>query len=397
MGAVKALAAVSEGAELVRRCRAGDGAAWEEIVQSYSRRIYNLAYRFTSRADTAEDLTQEVFVRVYRSLDQYDPKQGDLQNWLMRLARNLIIDDYRKRQRTPHDNHADDLADQLARFEDARAAAARGDHDRSVAMLERMLARYPQTPLRAELELSRAESLLRGGHSARALQAFLELVGDPAHRGRASELWLVIGDLQLVLHRCLHAEASFGRAAQLGAARRDIARLVLAEAVGTAVAGSILGLPLGIVDVIAGQSRADVVFTGAAGHAGTTPMEARRDAVACAAEWITQVETTAREVLPLTHIRGRSLHDSFVIVDEAQSLERGVLLTVLSRLGQGSRVVLTHDVAQRDNLRVGRHDGVAAVIEKLKGHPLFAHITLLRSERSPIAALVTEMLDDLHL
>ncbi len=100
------------------------------------------------------------------------------------------------------------------------------------------------------------------------------------------------------------------------------------------------------------------------------------------------------EVLPLTHIRGRSLHDSFVIVDEAQSLERNVLLTVLSRLGAGSRVVLTHDVAQRDNLRVGRHDGVAAVIEKLKGHPLFAHVTLTRSERSPIAALVTEVLED---
>jgi PhoH-like ATPase len=92
---------------------------------------------------------------------------------------------------------------------------------------------------------------------------------------------------------------------------------------------------------------------------------------------------------------GRSLHDSFVIVDEAQSLERNVLLTVLSRLGAGSRVVLTHDVAQRDNLRVGRHDGVAAVIEKLKGHPLFAHITLMRSERSPIAALVTEMLEEI--
>ena len=100
------------------------------------------------------------------------------------------------------------------------------------------------------------------------------------------------------------------------------------------------------------------------------------------------------EVLPLTHIRGRSLHDSFVIVDEAQSLERGVLLTVLSRIGSGSRVVLTHDIAQRDNLRVGRHDGVVAVIEKLKGHPLFAHVTLVRSERSPIAALVTEMLED---
>jgi PhoH-like ATPase len=99
------------------------------------------------------------------------------------------------------------------------------------------------------------------------------------------------------------------------------------------------------------------------------------------------------EVLPLTHIRGRSLHDSFVIVDEAQSLERNVLLTVLSRMGSNSRVVLTHDVAQRDNLRVGRHDGIAAVVEALKGHPLFAHITLSRSERSPIAALVTEMLE----
>ena len=106
------------------------------------------------------------------------------------------------------------------------------------------------------------------------------------------------------------------------------------------------------------------------------------------------VERGLIEVLPLTHIRGRSLHDSFVIVDEAQSLERGVLLTVLSRIGQGSRVVLTHDIAQRDNLRVGRHDGVVAVIESLKGHPLFAHITLTRSERSQIAALVTELLEE---
>jgi PhoH-like ATPase len=103
------------------------------------------------------------------------------------------------------------------------------------------------------------------------------------------------------------------------------------------------------------------------------------------------------EVLPLTHIRGRSLHDAFVIVDEAQSLERGVLLTVLSRIGTDSRVVLTHDIAQRDNLRVGRHDGVIAVIEKLKGHPLFAHVTLTRSERSAIAALVTDLLEDVSI
>jgi PhoH-like ATPase len=100
------------------------------------------------------------------------------------------------------------------------------------------------------------------------------------------------------------------------------------------------------------------------------------------------------EILPLTHIRGRSLHDAFVIVDEAQSLERNTLLTVLSRIGQNAKVVLTHDVAQRDNLRVGRHDGVAAVIEALKGHSLFAHVTLTRSERSAIAALVTDLLDN---
>lgn len=105
------------------------------------------------------------------------------------------------------------------------------------------------------------------------------------------------------------------------------------------------------------------------------------------------VERGMLEVLPLTHIRGRSLHDAFVIVDEAQSLERNVLLTVLSRIGQNSRVILTHDVGQRDNLRVGRHDGVASVIETLKGHALFGHVTLQRSERSAIAALVTELLE----
>ena len=103
------------------------------------------------------------------------------------------------------------------------------------------------------------------------------------------------------------------------------------------------------------------------------------------------------EVLPLTHIRGRSLNDSFVIIDEAQNLERTVLLTALSRLGQGSRVILTHDIAQRDNLRVGRHDGIVSVIDTLRGHPLFGHVTLTRAERSPVAALVTQVLDSVGL
>ncbi len=97
------------GADLVRRCRTGDGAAWEEIVSGYSRRIFNLAYRFTSNVSAAEDLTQEVFVRIYNTLDQYDPGQGNLSNWLMRLARNLIIDDYRKRQRNPQNSMADSV------------------------------------------------------------------------------------------------------------------------------------------------------------------------------------------------------------------------------------------------------------------------------------------------
>jgi RNA polymerase sigma-70 factor (ECF subfamily) len=110
---LEALRAVPElnGAELVRRARAGDGVAWEEIVTSFSRRIFNLAYRFTSNPDAAEDLTQEVFIRIYRTLDQYDPKQGDLANWLMRLARNLIIDDYRHRQRNPQNTMADTVDD----------------------------------------------------------------------------------------------------------------------------------------------------------------------------------------------------------------------------------------------------------------------------------------------
>lgn len=100
------------------------------------------------------------------------------------------------------------------------------------------------------------------------------------------------------------------------------------------------------------------------------------------------------EVLPLTHIRGRTFTDTIIIVDEAQNLERNVLLTALSRTGENSRVFISSDVAQRDNLRVGRHDGIASVVEKLKGEELFAHIKLVRSERSQVAEMVTRLLDE---
>lgn len=118
-------ASEANGAELVRRCRAGDGAAWEEIVRLFSRRVFNLAYRFTNSADAAEDLTQEVFVRVYRTLEQFDARQGDLSHWLLRLARNLVIDDYRRRQRNPQDSYADDVEEHAFRLHSGGVSAHR--------------------------------------------------------------------------------------------------------------------------------------------------------------------------------------------------------------------------------------------------------------------------------
>ena len=106
------------------------------------------------------------------------------------------------------------------------------------------------------------------------------------------------------------------------------------------------------------------------------------------------IEDNLLEVLPLTHIRGRTLTDSYVIVDEAQNLEKMVLLTAMSRIGDNSKVILTHDVAQRDNLRVGKYDGITSVISALVGEELFGHITLNKSERSPVAELVSSLLED---
>lgn len=100
------------------------------------------------------------------------------------------------------------------------------------------------------------------------------------------------------------------------------------------------------------------------------------------------------QVLPLTHIRGRTLNDAFIIVDEAQNLEKSVILTVLSRLGHGSKAVLTWDIAQRDNLHVGRFDGVYSVVSRMLGHKLFAHTSMRQSERSEFAQAVSQMLDD---
>jgi len=86
-------------AKLVERCLSGDDAAWETIVNSYARRIYNLGYRYTSRREESEDLAQEIFIRVYQNLKSYRPEAGSFQNWVFKVARNLIIDHYRQSRR----------------------------------------------------------------------------------------------------------------------------------------------------------------------------------------------------------------------------------------------------------------------------------------------------------
>lgn len=84
--------------ELLRRCRAGDQAAWQTLVSRHTRRVFNLAYRFVGRVDEAEDLTQDVFVKVYQSLDRYRASEGAFGTWLMTVARNQAIDNYRRRR-----------------------------------------------------------------------------------------------------------------------------------------------------------------------------------------------------------------------------------------------------------------------------------------------------------
>jgi RNA polymerase sigma-70 factor (ECF subfamily) len=101
---------------LVRRCVAGDAAAWEEIVQRYHRRIYNLCYRFAGSADDAQDLTQEVFIRMYRTLNSYDVGRGAFMTWITTLTRNLLVDHFRK---TKHDRLTDSLDATASDHEDA--------------------------------------------------------------------------------------------------------------------------------------------------------------------------------------------------------------------------------------------------------------------------------------
>jgi RNA polymerase sigma-70 factor (ECF subfamily) len=101
---------------LVRRCIAGDAAAWEEIVQRYHRRIYNICYRFTGTSNDADDLTQEVFIKMYRTLNTYDGDRGAFMTWVTTMTRNLLVDHFRK---TRQDRVTDSLDTTASDHEDA--------------------------------------------------------------------------------------------------------------------------------------------------------------------------------------------------------------------------------------------------------------------------------------
>jgi RNA polymerase sigma-70 factor (ECF subfamily) len=167
--------------DLLPRCRGGDEGAWHELVSRYTRRVFGLAYRFTGRVDEAEDLTQEIFIKVYRTLDRYREADGPFPGWLMTVARHHAIDHYRRRKQ-----------ELLRRTEDPKileTAPAREEHP--IAGLERQeRARLVHRGLRAlppELRLPLILCDLQGlpyGEIASTLEVPLGTVKSRINRGR---------------------------------------------------------------------------------------------------------------------------------------------------------------------------------------------------------------------
>ena len=109
-------------ASLVRRCAAGDAVAWEEIVQRFNRRIYNICYRFTGSQHDAEDLAQEVFIKIYRTLKSYDTDKGAFMTWVATLTRNLLVDHFRK---SKQDRVTDSMDEPITAEQDSISMAER--------------------------------------------------------------------------------------------------------------------------------------------------------------------------------------------------------------------------------------------------------------------------------
>ena len=108
--------------ELVRRCLNGENPAWEGLVRAHSRKVYNLCYRFTGRIQDAEDLTQEVFIKVFQTLRSYDSAQGTFSTWLNRVARNHLVDHYRRTRKDRITSSLDDDSTPLPELPSPRAA-----------------------------------------------------------------------------------------------------------------------------------------------------------------------------------------------------------------------------------------------------------------------------------
>lgn len=115
---------MEQDAQLVQQCLQGDGSAWEELVRRHTRRIFNICYRFTGNGTQAEDLSQDVFLRVYKTLGSYRSAHGGFATWLTSVTRNLLIDHYR---RTKHDRQTDSLEDAMPVVESKESGARRPD------------------------------------------------------------------------------------------------------------------------------------------------------------------------------------------------------------------------------------------------------------------------------
>jgi RNA polymerase sigma-70 factor (ECF subfamily) len=170
-------------AQLVARCLRGDAPAWEDLVRRHTRRVYNLAYRFTGNRQESEDLSQEVFLRVYRTLASYRAVHGQFTTWLTSVTRNLLIDHYR---RTRRDRLTDSIDDQLPHVEQKESAARRPDEAASAGELS---AKVQQALQRISPELREAV-ILRDlqGLDYREIQVVLQVpegtVKSRINRGR---------------------------------------------------------------------------------------------------------------------------------------------------------------------------------------------------------------------
>jgi len=166
-------------AELLPRCRGGDEAAWRELVALHTRRVFGLAYRFTGRVDEAEDLTQEVFVKVYQTLGRYRESDGPFGGWLMAVARNHAIDHYRRRKQ-----------ERLRRAEDPavlEAAPAREEH--------------PITGLEREERRSLVHSGLRALPPDLRVPLILRDLQELPYEAIASELGIPLGTVKSRINR----------------------------------------------------------------------------------------------------------------------------------------------------------------------------------------------------